>query len=49
MTVFLDGQTKARAQMGVNVVCPRHKRELQERYGDSRNAFIISVYFPLQS
>ena len=25
MAVLLDGQIQARAQMGVNVVCPRHK------------------------
>ena len=24
MAVHLDGQTQARAQMGVNVLCPRH-------------------------
>ena len=26
MAVRLDGQTQARGQMGVNVVCPRHLR-----------------------
>ena len=28
MAVLLDGQTQARAQMGVNVVCHRHKSGL---------------------
>ena len=27
MAVLLDGQTQARAQLGVSVVCPRHYKE----------------------
>ena len=27
MAVLLDGHTQARAQMGFNVVCPRHNTE----------------------